>query len=813
MRKSGIDVIGDIHRGSRLCIFYRNVNDLLDIIVPYFNAGLKNNEFCLWITSKPLEKETAEEALRKHIACYDRYLEKKQIKIIPHTAWYLTNGCFDATKTIKNRDTLLKTVNDYGFKGLREASSLSWLQKKDRQHFTEFLAKKERTLDKTLSLCAYPIRQCEASEIIDIANNHEITLFLRNGRWHSVKNNIKKNAGDTLEKRVKELKCLYNIARIMGATDINLKKRYTETVKLLPQSLQYPDYAFSRIVINGEEYFSENYLPNNLKISADVIIRGEKAGQVEMGYTKTPPGLETGIFLQEEKLLIKAVAEQLGSITEHIQASEALHKSEEKFSRAFHAVPDMITIATMKDGKLIEANQSLTRITGYSRREIIGRSTLELDIWTSAEDRKKMVRILRKKGRVRNEKLKFRTKTGELRDVSLSAEQIEINNEPCVIAVATDITEKKQSQEIFKSISQNSPLGIYILQEDRIQYSNPYFRKITGFSQRELSGMELLSLIAVEDKDVVKASTISIHKGDDPYPCEYRILNKKGHIRWVMQTASSIRYMNKPAILGNIMDITERKNLERKVIEYEELNKMKSNLISTVSHELRTPLATIKGYATMILDYFNMLSADEKRDYIKSIDSSSDRLTKLIEDLLETSRLESGLIKLRKLPTSITGLVNNIVDETRIKINHHTFTVNLDKKLPRVLVDYKRISQVLEKLIDNATKFSPPGTEVQISGNKYGRELVISVSDHGPGIPADELTRIFDRMFQIEEKLYSGKDGIGLGLYISSRLVEAHGGRIWAESSPGEGTTISFTLPVQDIIRKRAKKSVKDTTN
>jgi len=803
LRKSGIDSIGDIHWGSRLCMFYRGEDELMDIILPYFKAGLKNNEFCLWITSSPILKEAAENALRKYSSDLDKHLEKGQIEIIPYTEWYLINGSFEYLQTLKNWDAKLKQAADNGFEGLRAAFNLSWLDKKDRQRFKEFEASDEDTLNKKLSICTYPVQNYSTLEIIDIVNIHDITLFKRNGRWDAIKKKDERATQEALEKRVKELRCLYDITRIQGTTDFSLKKRYFKTVKILPQSLPHPEIAFSRIVINGEEYKTDNYSDSNQKITADIVVHGEKAGIVEIGYIKTSPSAENNHFIQEEKLLIGAIADQLGKITEHYQAGEVLRESEEKFFKAFHSVPDMITIATLKDGKLIEANQSYTRLTGYSRKEMIGRSALELDIWTSIKDRNKMVRILKEKGRVHNEKFKFRTKTGELLDVLVSAEKIDINGKPCVLAVATDVTEKRQSQEIFKSISQNSPLGIYIMQDDKIKYNNPYFRKITGFNQPELSGMELLSLVALEDKDVVKASTISMLKGSDPFPCEYRILNKKGQIKWVMQTASSIRYMSRPAILGNIMDITERKNLERKVIEYEELNRMKSNLISTVSHELRTPLATIKGYATMILDYFPQLSIAEKREYIKSIDSSSDRLTKIIEDLLETSRLESGLLKLKKSPTSLVRLIKDITDETHKKVNHHVFTISLDKRLPVVSIDATRIGQVLDNLIDNAIKYSPEGTEILISGTKYGRELVIGVTDHGPGIPADELTKIFDRMFQSEDKQYSGKDGIGLGLYICRRLVEAHGGTIWAESTPGKGSTIKFTLPLADKIKRK----------
>ena len=116
---------------------------------------------------------------------------------------------------------------------------------------------------------------------------------------------------------------------------------------------------------------------------------------------------------------------------------------------------------------------------------------------------------------------------------------------------------------------------------------------------------------------------------------------------------------------------------------------------------------------------------------------------------------------------------------------------------------------MLDNLIDNAVKYSPPQTEVLISARRSGRELLVSVTDQGPGIPAEELTNVFDRMYRIEQRLSSGADGMGLGLYICQRLVETHGGRIWAESTVGQGSTIQFTLPVIENAGKAKRPTVR----
>jgi signal transduction histidine kinase len=204
----------------------------------------------------------------------------------------------------------------------------------------------------------------------------------------------------------------------------------------------------------------------------------------------------------------------------------------------------------------------------------------------------------------------------------------------------------------------------------------------------------------------------------------------------------------------------------------------------------------------MILDYLSKLGSDEIKDYLKSIDNSTDRLAKLVDNLLDTSRMEAGLLKLEKSPTSILKLVRQVAAEAYVRANQHKIVLRLGKRLPIANIDAKRIRQVLDNLIDNAIKYSTQGTEVLISARQAGEALVISVVDQGKGIPAEELTNIFDRMYRIEQRLTSGVDGIGLGLYICQRLVEAHGGRIWAESKIGEGSTMHFTLPIATIAKR-----------
>ena len=254
--------------------------------------------------------------------------------------------------------------------------------------------------------------------------------------------------------------------------------------------------------------------------------------------------------------------------------------------------------------------------------------------------------------------------------------------------------------------------------------------------------------------------------------------------------------LNMDHLLALIAQVVERKQIEKKMVEYEELDKLKDSLLSTVSHELRTPLAIIKGYSTMLVDYDRRLKSVEKRGCLQSIDRATDRLTELVDHLLDMSRLEAGLLRLDKQPTAISKLMEQTVAEAKLRAPSREIVLKLTKRLPMMDIDARRIRQVLDNIIDNAIKYSEEGTRVVIQTRQMESELQVSVADQGIGIPAADLERVFDRMYRIEQRLTPETGGVGLGLAICRGLVEAHGGRIWVESKLGRGSTFCFTLPL-----------------
>ena len=491
--------------------------------------------------------------------------------------------------------------------------------------------------------------------------------------------------------------------------------------------------------------------------------------------------------------------ERMGAVLDSLKTMDVTKESGERYSRTRGITPAIIAVTRAKDGRIINVNDNYLRFYGCTRKEAMKQSLFDADRWRDEAEGARFQQLIKKQGVVNDVEATVRTKNGGDRTVLFSTSMVTFNDEQYLFIVTLDITEQKRRDEFLRSVSEASPLATYVMQGEKLKYTSYQFQLITGYDQAEMQDADLLEVVSAADRDVVRSSIAYTLKSNKPYPSEYRITHKNGQIKWVMQTVALIHYEGKEAVLGSLMDITERKFLERKITEYEELNKMKVGILSTVSHELRTPLAAVKGYATMILDYYPRLKKEETMEYLISINNSADKLIGLVNNLIDTSRLDSGLLELTKSPASITGLIKSAVRLVSLRIKDHVIITDLPARLPRVEINAQRIKQVVENLINNAAKYSAAGTEIIISAVKKGNEIQVSVIDNGQGIPAGELKRIFERMYKAEHRLYSGKEGMGLGLHICQRLVEAHGGLIWAESAPGQGTTVRFTLPITTI--------------
>jgi signal transduction histidine kinase len=228
--------------------------------------------------------------------------------------------------------------------------------------------------------------------------------------------------------------------------------------------------------------------------------------------------------------------------------------------------------------------------------------------------------------------------------------------------------------------------------------------------------------------------------------------------------------------------------------ELQRLNKAKSDFVSIVAHEFRTPLTGIQGFSEIIRDY--ELTMEEAREYAADINADAKRLTRMINSQLDLDRLQSGQIDLETERLQLNDVVTAVVDLTRTTEPDHRVALDLDPALEPVIGDRDRLIQIVTNLLNNAVKYSPDGGAVLLSTRCEGHQIHLAIKDHGVGIPAPALERIFEPYTRIETGPGGRVAGTGLGLPIVRQIVTLHGGRVWAESEPGKGSTFHVTLPV-----------------
>jgi signal transduction histidine kinase len=236
--------------------------------------------------------------------------------------------------------------------------------------------------------------------------------------------------------------------------------------------------------------------------------------------------------------------------------------------------------------------------------------------------------------------------------------------------------------------------------------------------------------------------------------------------------------------------------LKESLAHLTEMNRLKDDFVAAVSHELRTPLTSIQGYVKTLLRPEANFDSEEQRSFLEAVDRQSDRLRNLIEDLLAVSRLESEEMSASAAVVSLPTLVDRVIDELGDRKTLHPIEIDFEQNLPVVVSDEGKIHQIVLNLVDNAFKYAPEGTPVTVRARREGEGVSLSVIDRGEGVPAGAQERIFDRFYQVDQSSTRRVGGTGLGLYISRRLGEAIGGRVWLETSGDEGSVFSLWVPL-----------------
>lgn len=349
----------------------------------------------------------------------------------------------------------------------------------------------------------------------------------------------------------------------------------------------------------------------------------------------------------------------------------------------------------------------------------------------------------------------------------------------------------KQSEERYRDLYEEAPDAYFSVGTNGyIMRANRSAAELLGYSRVELVGRPVADLYAdtPSGKDKAKELSQRFLDGEEIRDEELEMCRADGSSIWVNLSVS-------PIVDAEGRVIASR-SVVRDITEHRKLDQLKDEFISLVSHELRSPLAVIMGALNTVLSEGTRLSEEETHQLLQDAALESESLSHLLGNLLELSRAQAERLVLYSEAVDVRRVIQDTVDRIKRQSSAHQFVVNLPPELPPVYADPLRLERVLYNLLENAVKYSPEGGEIGVTVRPEGEELVIGVSDQGVGISPADQAKLFTPFQRLEESRPGGARGVGLGLLVCQRLVEAHGGRIWVESEPGRGSTFFFTLPL-----------------
>jgi two-component system sensor histidine kinase KdpD len=319
---------------------------------------------------------------------------------------------------------------------------------------------------------------------------------------------------------------------------------------------------------------------------------------------------------------------------------------------------------------------------------------------------------------------------------------------------------------------------------------------LTSIKQVSLSGK--LTVVRLNTEKTTEIKSLASGDTESSSAITYLPLNVGASSIGVMVLIATLEEKTMEAIAGLVAWTLDRARILEQVNRTEALkqsNELKSALLASVSHDLRTPLTSIRASVDSLLHSDTKWDAATLHEFHLIISEEVTRLSRLIENLLSMARIDAGELPLLKKWESPCEVFHNVLDRCAVLTRHHHVEVECDDSLPVVLIDSRLIAEALSNLVENAAKYSPPGGEIAVKAEMKGDELLISVTDQGPGIVPEETSRLF-------EKFYRGthpqqNSGTGMGLAIARGIIEAHGGKIWVENLPGKGATFAFSLHVE----------------
>ena len=532
---------------------------------------------------------------------------------------------------------------------------------------------------------------------------------------------------------------------------------------------------------------------------------GRRKGLVIVGRDVTELREASARLAQANAELEQRVAERTHQLTEATRQIEKI----------FDCSPVAVAITRREDGLLIHFNQAWIQATGFTRDEMLHRTVLELNLHESNRHRARLLEILDREGGLRNHEYRYRKKSGEMIDIVLSVEPIEIDGTRCLLSNLIDITERKRAERVMErsareieDLYNRAPCGYHSLDEQGLVLQmNDTELKWLGYDRHEVIGHDIREFCSPPGRRTFEESFPELKRQGRLFNLDMEFLRKDGSPlptvinSAVMPDDEGHFVRTQTTVFDNTERLKADQNLRKALAEAAAASRAKSEFLANMSHEIRTPMNAIMGYA-QILQRDKTLP-QTIRGQIEIISRNSQALLSLLNGILELSKIEVGRTSVKASVFSPVELCHDLLGlfQERATTKRLALTLLTTPNLPQfVEADQDKIRQAAANLLSNAIKFTTVGgVQFSVSATPSSPSqwlLAIEVKDTGPGIPAEEMAQLFQKFGQTSTGL-GAPSASGLGLYLSREHARLMGGDLTVQSQPGIGSCFRLEVPVK----------------
>jgi len=811
-RKTGIDIIGDRPWGTHFCQFYDSKEDLIETLVPYFKAGLENNEFCMWVTSEPLGVKEAEASLRKAIKSLDKYIEKGQIEILDYSEWYTKSGKFDADQVLQGWVDKEKSAFEKGFDGLRLTGNTFWLEHKDWDAFAKYEKAVDNVIDnyRMLAICTYSLERCSMTELLDVVASHRFALIRKEDEWQVIRTAEQGRLHVALDSEIQNFRNSLDDSplgiRIITAegellyTNKAMLDIYGyssfEELKNTPAKQRYTPESYAEHEERKEKRKQGGFVPSNYEIS---IVR--KDGEIR--YLEV---LCNEIIWNGERRFQSLYQDK----TEYKRAEETLQETR-GYLESLIQYANAPIIVWDTEMRITLFNRAFQKMTGYMAEEVMGQSLIMLFLEASRDESLVKIKQTSSGECLESVEIPILCKDGMTRIVLWNSANILDRDGKTIIATIAqgqDITGRRQaeealieSEERLRTLIENAPDIIFVREVGgKLIACNKRVEELLGYSQDELVGKDFPSIDTaapqIVSPDYMNKVRENLEKSaqcqsSGPYECE--MIRKDGTLISVEITTFPVTTKGKLEVIGIARDITERRKLQEEEQKIEKLESI-GTLAGGIAHDFNNLLTGILGNISLAERHVEPKGKAAER--LLEAKKASLRARDLTQQMLTFAKGGAPIKKIVSIAELLEELVTFALRGSNIKCEFF-----LPDDLWPINVDEGQMNQAITNLILNADEAMPQGGLVNIGAKNTvikgkttlplpkGNYVEITIQDFGVGIAKEHLGRIFEPYFTTKQK------GSGLGLATTYSVLKRHDGYITVKSKLGAGTTFYIYLP------------------